>query len=361
MSLDLHVMTPSTVGTWTEALAAWPVVLAVPKGLEGSCAGIARRESRLRLKMLHPGLVRTEKSEVARLPDLLRNAPIWSFGAFIVAGRVAVGDVFGEGLAQAEKAIAAVAEAFGLAGEAYWLNCPKEETDAARRLAARLLASHTLPLRNDPTDYRLTLRLMTVEGDILLLLGPSISVKERFPYRQDDAGPSINPVLAAAMVRLAPPADGGIAIDPTCGSGTLLAERLAFSSEAEARGIDIGAQARAAFAANLQQGATAGYFNFQAGDGADPAHWAPCRTVLSNLPFGIRVRQPREELEALYFGVLANAARFLEPGGRAIVTSSSKRLLDDAFLRERDRLPVLARYKAEMGGLVYQIVVAAKS
>ncbi|PWR21974.1 methyltransferase [Zavarzinia compransoris] len=355
MSVELHTVAPSAVGAWERGLDRWPVVFAVPKGLEGACAGIARREGQLRLKPLGPGFLQSDKTAAERLAAALRAAPLWSFGSFVLAGKLGeAGDA-----ARAEQALNGAVEAFDLADQPYWLNCPKDESEAARRLGARLLASKTLRLRNVPSDYRLTLRLATVEGEVLLLLGPSISVKERFPYRRDDVGASINPVLAAAMVRLAPPAEGGLALDPTCGSGTLLAERLAFSGEAEALGIDISARAGQAFAANLQD--RPGPFRFQLGNGADPELWAPCRTVLSNLPFGIRVRQPREELDALYTGVAKNAARFLVPGGRAIVTSSSKRLLDEAFARARDRLPVLARYRAEMGGLVYQIVVAARS
>ncbi len=362
MSLELHAIIPSGAGAWDRISDDWPVVLNVPKGLEGACAGIARREGPWRLKPLCPGFLRAEKGEAERLAPVLRAAPIWSFGGFVLAGRVDVAAVAGgHGLAIAEEAINAAVGAFDCGGEAYWLNCPKDEGEGAKRLAAQLLASRKLLIRNAPSDYRLTLRLVSVEREILLLLGPSISVKERFPYRRDDVGASINPVLAAAMARLAPPAEGGRAIDPTCGSGTLLAERLAFSGEAEGLGIDISARAGQAFAANLNEGPAAGHFRFHLGDGADPANWGPCRTVLANLPFGIRVRQPPAELAALYNGVVLNAVRFLEPGGRAIVTSSSKRLLDEAFARARKQLPVLARYRAEMGGLVYQILVAARS
>ena len=111
-------------------------------------------------------------------------------------------------------------------------------------------------------------------------------------------------MLAAAMVRLAPAVEGGVVIDPTCGSGTLLAERLAYSNEALALGIDLSPRAGRAFRTNLHAGLAAERFRFRLGNGAAPANWERSNTVLANLPFGVRVRQSNQELEELYAGVL---------------------------------------------------------
>ena len=43
-----------------------------------------------------------------------------------------------------------------------------------------------------------------------------------------------------------------------------------------------------------------------------------------------------------------------------IVTSAFKTLLYQSFDKIADRLRILARYRTEMGGMYYQIVVAAK-
>ena len=361
MNLDLHETPESAVGTWEAGLNHWPVVLSVPKGLEGACAGIASREGHRRPKTLCPGFLQGRPAETDVLARALRVAPIWSFGSFFLVATVADSAVAsGTGVSEAEMALNSAANRLDLHGEAYWLNCPKNESTASRKLAAQLLASNNMPLRNNPSSYRLTLRLAGFEGRVMLLLGPSISIKERFTYRQADVGASINPVLAAAMVRLAPPVEGGVVLDPTCGSGTLLAERLAFSNEAFALGIDRSTRAKRSFETNLHAGAAAKRFRFRLGDGADPENWRKSNTVLANLPFGMRVRKSNEDLEALYAGVMTNAADFLEPDGRLIVTSSFKTLLIQAIAHLSGRLRVLARYRAEMGGIHYQIVVASK-
>ena len=361
MNLDLHQTPESAVGSWEAGLKRWPVVFNVPKGLEGACAGIARREGHRRPSTLCPGFLQGKLAESEILARDMRVAPIWSFGSFFLIGTVNGSDLTSDGgLTRAEAAIGSAVNLLKLDGEAYWLNCPKNESTASRQLAARLLASSNMPLRNNPSSYRLTLRLLGLGRTVVLLLGPSISVKERFAYRQADVGASINPVLAAAMVRLAPPVEGGVVLDPTCGSGTLLAERLAFSNEALALGIDLSPRAQRSFQTNLHEGIAAGRFSFRLGDAALPANWEKSKTVLANLPFGLRVRQSRQELEELYAGVLRNSVDFLEPDGRVIVTSSFKTLLDQAFAHIAGRLRILARYRAEMGGIHYQIVVAAK-
>lgn len=362
MNFNLHQINASKVGRWNSCFERWPVVFNVPKGLEGACAGIGRREGFLRLKTLCPGFLRAQRTEATRLAQAMWKAPIWSFGSFILTATVDASAVSsGNALADAEDAVNAASQHFNLVNETYWLNCPKNETAEAKLLAAQLLRSNALMIRNAPSDYHLTLRLTSFGDKIFLLLGPSISVKKRFAYRHEDVGASINPVLAAAMVRLAPPVEGGVVIDPTCGSGTLLAERLAFSNEAGALGIDLSARARRAFTTNLLDGPAARHFRFNLGNAVDSANWEPCKTVVANLPFGIRVKQEHQELETLYNGVLRNSTQFLEAGGRVIITSSFKRLLDQAFERNEDHFRILSRYRAEMGGLVYQIVVAIKS
>ncbi len=361
MVLELHRIEPATVGRWEEGFATWPVVINVPTGLEGACAGIARREGRLRLKALCPGFLVASKTEPARLTQAMQSAPIWSFGSFVLACTVRASDVAsGRAITEATAALNAVIEETGLVGQPYWLNCPESESRAARKLLAQLLETQKLSIRNNPSDYRLTLRLASDGAKVYVLIGPSISVKERFAYRRRDVGASINPVLAAAMVRLAPPVASGLALDPTCGSGTLLAERLAYSNEDTALGIDLSTTAGEAFKANLSCGPSAGRFRFLMADGADPANWQLCQTVLANLPFGIRVRVPRADLEALYLNILTNAATFLMPQGRVILTSAFKSGLDLAINRIGEHLRVLSRYRAEMGGLFYQIVVAEK-
>ena len=336
-------------------LEAQRAVLAVPPGLEVACMRIARRETGIRFDPIGPGLIQSkERAGDVRVAALLDESPIWSFGSFRLVARLAALD--GEGFETSRKALAAMVEANGWRGEAYWLNTPQGDM---QRWARRFLGED-FGLVNDPGQYTLTLRVAPGDKGATVLLGRSISVKRRFAYREQDVGASINPVLAACLARLMPQHPGGASIDPTCGSGTLLFERLRYSLETTGLGIDRSAVAEQAFAANLAETRLEGRdIAFARGDALDAALWRDCTSVICNLPFGIRVREKTDDLDALYRGILARARSLLASDGRILMTSSYKRGLDGAAAGMAQHFKLLSRYRAEMGGLFYQVYVFA--
>ena len=171
MNLDLHQTPEPTVGTWEAGLKRWPVCFSVPKGLEGACAGIARREGQSRPKTLCPGFLQGRRAESEILARAMRVAPIWSFGSFFLIGRVDNSALLsGSGVAEAEAAIESAADLLQLGGEAYWLDCPKNESTACRKLAAQLLVSGNTPLRNNPSSYPPNARWSGMSGECCFYL-----------------------------------------------------------------------------------------------------------------------------------------------------------------------------------------------
>lgn len=328
----------------------------MPPGLEVACIRIARREHDLRFERLAPGLILSkEPVSDPRVALVLDSAPIWTFGSFRLIRRLARLD--GEGLASSVASLANTVAATGWEGSAYWLDA---NLGAAHRWARQLLSSD-FGLRNNPGDYALTLKVSGDDKAAYVLLGPSISVRQRFAYRKADIGISINPVLAACLARLLPRGLDGRAIDATCGSGTLLFERLRYSNETSGLGIDISTDAKTAFAANLPDAELGGRpVAFRLGSSASAATWEACSSVICNLPFGMRVRIHSEDLDRLYLDILGNAHANLAADGRILLTSSYKRGLEQAADKMADRLKVLSKYRAEMGGLFYQIFVFAR-
>lgn len=353
----MRVVEETEFGNWQAGLAKWPLLINVVPGLEGASVGILRRASRARFKPFCPGFIMAHKNEIDNSESLIRRAPIFSFGSFLKLYDQQVGELNLEALRQELKA--AVTD-IDLLGKKYWISITNKNSKLERKLREDILKFADFGLINDPADYQLTLKIVTFKGRIIVLLGPSISVKQRFNYRETDVGASINPVLASAIVRLAPPSENGTVIDPTCGSGTLLAERMMFGGEETGLGIDISGRAEQSFAANMIHLSKSIKPRFKSGDACDPENWTPCNTVVSNLPFGLRVKPSRTELSDLYYGVAKNASRYLQKDGKIIVTSSYKSLLLEALESQRESLEILARYKAEMGGIVYQIFIVKK-
>lgn len=332
------------------------IVLAVPPGLEVASIRIARREHDLRFERLAPGLILSkELVEDSRASALLDSAPIWTFGSFRLIKKLARLDT--EALDATVAALVETTSTAGWEGSAYWLDA---DAGAAHGWARQLLNSD-FRLRNNPSEYALTLKVSGDAKAAYVLLGPSISVRQRFAYRKADVGISINPVLAACLARLLPRELNGRAIDATCGSGTLLFERLRYSNETSGLGIDISGDAQTAFSVNLPHVDLGGRLvDFRLGSSASLANWQACTSVICNLPFGMRVRIHADDLDRLYLDILENAHANLVADGRILLTSSYKRGLEHAADKMADRLKILSKYRAEMGGLFYQIFVFAR-
>lgn len=158
---------------------------------------------------------------------------------------------------------------------------------------------------------------------------------------------SLRPSVAAAMVLLTEPDDHDTFLDPMCGSGTLLAERMLAGDYHQVLGGDLEARHVEAARQNL-----AGL-----GTGWRVSRWDARRlplaaesidAVATNPPFGKQIGS-RREIEHLYPAFMAELARVLKPGGRAVILSSQYELLKEA-VRQQSGLQIVRGYSVAVLG-----------
>ncbi len=147
-------------------------------------------------------------------------------------------------------------------------------------------------------------------------------------YKAAHVPASLRPTLAAAMVFLSGPEADDVFGDPMCGAGTILMERA------------LGGPSRAILGGELDPAAlAAAQANALASERVQLCRWdathlplaaGALTKIATNLPFGKQIGDP-ESLPALYGGFLAEAARVLRPGGRAVLLTSERDLLQAAL------------------------------
>jgi tRNA (guanine6-N2)-methyltransferase len=216
--------------------------------------------------------------------------------------------------------------------------------DLAAAATAGLIAGHPTWREGDPTEHDLELRLDLSDAAAVLslrLTPPSF----RFRGARAFSPAALRPTVAHALVWLSRPAPDDRFLDPFCGSGTILAERLPYPAR-RLIGGDPSPVALAAARTNLLAGP-------ESGGGAPPpylARWDARRLPLrpesvdaavSNPPFGRQVLTP-DDVAPLYRDFARELGRVLAPGGRAVLLTDQvqalHRALAGAGLRGESRL-----------------------
>src|SRR5216684_7161941 len=143
----------------------------------------------------------------------------------------------------------------------------KQEFNDLLRLARETFSRQGLT--DSPSSYAAMLRV-EADGDATRIwLVPTFEADERFAYRVADVGASINPVVGACLARLVRRGDGGVIVDPTCGSGTLLIERALLDAGTMLAGIDTSPTAIRAAAGNVIAAGLAARIAVRQGDGGE--------------------------------------------------------------------------------------------
>jgi len=177
------------------------------------------------------------------------------------------------------------------------------------------------------------------------------SMRHRYQKRVELPA-SLRPSVAAAMVLLTEPEEGDVFLDPMCGSGTILLERINAGPYHQVLGGDVEDTRVTAARQNLPQqrkGRKADKIIVRQWDSRQlPLDDGSVHKVATNLPFG-RQLSAGQNLEALYQGTLHELARVVHPGGKIVLLSSEYDLVKQCVRRE-EKLNILTGYSVAVLG-----------
>ena len=171
------------------------------------------------------------------------------------------------------------------------------------------------------------------------------SMRHRYKKRVELPA-SLRPSMAAALVFLTNPESDDIFLDPMCGSGTILLERLNFGPSQMILGGDIEPDRSDAARQNMpkpRKGRKKRSISIRQWDARQlPLEDASIDKVATNLPFGKQIGT-RRELDSLYSAVLAELERVVRPKGRIVLISSEFDLVKSC-IRDRPHLHIVTGY-----------------
>ncbi|MCR5808629.1 MAG: methyltransferase domain-containing protein [Clostridiales bacterium] len=216
-------------------------------------------------------------------------------------------------------------------------------------------ACESVALQNSPGDYEAELRIEGNMRSARLYIKLFTFKDTRFSYRKESIPASMNPAVAAAVLRFAQDrlSVGARVIDPCCGSGTFLIERGKLSPCASLTGVDISHKAIDIARRNTElSGVPAKY---TVNDILRFECHRPYDELIANLPFGNRVGD-HSSCEKLYKGLLAKLPQLVKKGGIAILYTMEFTLLK-RLIRETPRVTLLSQERTEAGGLTPMIFI----
>ncbi|MEM1521604.1 MAG: THUMP domain-containing protein [Thermofilaceae archaeon] len=234
---------------------------------------------------------------------------------------------------------------------------PFTSLDISRVVGSAIQEKHPrLRVSLDDPDLLFYAELMGREFRLAIDLTPFTSLRDR-GYRVYVHPSSLNPIVARAMCRLANLRDGETLVDPLCGGGTIVIEGLLESPLSRGVGFDVNpAHVRGAMLNAASAGVVADFWV------ADARHLSSLLghevdVIATNPPYGIREKAVGG-LKRLYFSLIEEGYTVLEEGGRLVILSPLKRIVERAAREQRWR-PSSVR-KIDLGGLTSFIFLFRK-
>ncbi|NLI53400.1 MAG: methyltransferase domain-containing protein [Clostridiales bacterium] len=213
---------------------------------------------------------------------------------------------------------------------------------------------------DNPSRYIDELRVVCTGADRCdVFIKPCNVPDHRFDYRKKAISASIAPSTAACLARYAlsfVPAGHIFALDPFCGSGTLLFELEQAAPGCTALGVDVSSIALSAAQENARAAKSRARFVRK-----DILRFEPKSAfdlVLTNMPFGNRVGS-HEANDPLYRGFIRLLPRLLSPGGIALLYTMEHKLLLNC-LKNEPGLTIAAELTTEAGGLNPRVTIVRK-
>ena len=196
---------------------------------------------------------------------------------------------------------------------------PDKKSLFVKKTGAELETITRRGLINSPSDYEIEIRLIeNKEGKLNVLAKYNTIPDNRFTYRKDSVAASIKPVNAALFVELAKEymTSNAQVLDPFCGVGTMLIERMKKVKAKSAYGIDIyepaiiKAENNTAFADQIIHYINRDFFDFK--------HDYPFDEIFTNMPFSSG-HTSEEDIYNLYEKFFVKAREVLKEHGTIIM------------------------------------------
>jgi len=225
-------------------------------------------------------------------------------------------------------------------------------------LASRLRASY-LPRGADgraPGEPDLSARVFLRGTGATAALRLGARPLHRRPYKMDTGAGTLHPPVAAALARLADPADGAVVLDPFCGDGTIAIETVAARPGVRVLGSDLDA-ARLGNAARNADRAGAPIGLVRADAARLPVRSRAAGTVVTNPPWNLAV-DAAGGLAGSIHPFWVRLPEVLAPAGRACLVADES--LDAPAAIAGLGLPVALRARIRLAGRVSDVVLTGE-
>jgi 23S rRNA G2445 N2-methylase RlmL len=237
-----------------------------------------------------------------------------------------------------------------------FINAAGSDSSVMTRLKQELAARTGLAAGGAEGDLLVRIRAAQDAGgwDVLVRISPRPLATRA--WRVCNFEGALNGAVAHAIITLTRPSPRDAYFNLACGSGTLLAERLAHSPARYAIGCDIDPRALDCARANLSAGGYARRAQLLRADArAIPLPDRCMDAITADLPFGHLVGSHAENVRN-YPRILGEAARVARPGARfALITHEVK--LTEHLLSQSNAWKVERVLRVELGGLFPRVFV----